>query len=208
MLTAAILDARLPHAPHSLVDGILASWSKTCEVGKLVTPLEQAHFMAQTCEETGGFTAPGLQENLHYSATRMHQVWPSRFPTIASAEPYVNNPRALADKVYGGREGNRPGTDDGWNFRGRGPIQITFRNLYLALSKICGIDLIANPDAACAPDTCMIVAAAYWQYAGVNKYAAVDNIVAETRLINGALTNLAARESWLKVWKPVFGLKA
>jgi putative chitinase len=37
-----------------------------------------------------------------YTAGRMMQVWPSRFPAMAMAAPYAGNPRALASKVYNG----------------------------------------------------------------------------------------------------------
>ena len=53
---------------------------------------------------------------LNYTAERLVQVWPSRFPTAASAAPYAHNPKALADIVYGGRGGNVAGTDDGWSY--------------------------------------------------------------------------------------------
>jgi predicted chitinase len=29
--------------------------------------------------------------------------------------------RAIADQAYSGRMGNRPGSDDGWDYRGRAP---------------------------------------------------------------------------------------
>jgi len=91
-----------------------------------------AYALATAHHETGGTFGP-VTENLNYtSAARIKQVWPKRFPTLASAEPYVKNPRALANKVYGDRAdlGNRPGTDDGWNYRGRGLAQITGRANY------------------------------------------------------------------------------
>ena len=87
-----------------------------------------AAILAESYHETDGTMQP-VEENLNYSAKRMTQVWPSRFPTIASAQPYAGNPRALANKVYGGRLGNT-GPNDGWVFRGRGLSQITGRANY------------------------------------------------------------------------------
>jgi hypothetical protein len=85
-------------------------------------------------------------ESLSYSAERMTQVWPSRFASIASAAPYARNPRALADKVYNGRMGNRLGSDDGYNFRGQGFSQTTGRDEYQRLGKLTGLDLINHPE--------------------------------------------------------------
>lgn len=94
------------------------------------TPLAHlAAILAEAHHETGGAMQP-VSENLNYSAKRLTEVWPSRFPTLAAASPYANNPRRLANKVYGGRLGNTA-DDDGWLFRGRGLAQITGRTNYL-----------------------------------------------------------------------------
>jgi putative chitinase len=87
-----------------------------------------AAILAEGYHETGGKMQP-IEENLNYSAKRLTQVWPGRFPTIASAKPYANNPRRLANKVYGGRLGNTD-PDDGWLYRGRGLSQITGKENY------------------------------------------------------------------------------
>lgn len=105
-------------------------------------PDEQtAYVLATAFHETGGKMQP-IEENLNYtSAARIRQVWPSRFSTVQSAQPYVRNPQALANKVYGGRMGNT-GANDGWRFRGRGLVQITGKDNY----KKYGLG--DNPDAA------------------------------------------------------------
>lgn len=96
------------------------------------TPLKHAAYCLATADwETGGTFGP-VTENLNYTtAARIKQVWPKRFPTLASAEPFVRNPEKLANKVYGDREdlGNtQPG--DGYRYRGRGLAQITGRGNY------------------------------------------------------------------------------
>lgn len=66
------------------------------------------------------------RENMNYSAARILQVWPSR----PEAVQFAGKPKALANSVYGGRLGNRPGTDDGWDYRGGGVDQLTGRDNY------------------------------------------------------------------------------
>ena len=105
-------------------------------------PDEQtAYVLATAFHETGGKMQP-IEENLNYTtATQIKKTWPSRFSTVQSAQPYVRNPQALANKVYGGRMGNtRP--NDGWLYRGRALAQITGKDNY----KKYGLG--DNPDAA------------------------------------------------------------
>lgn len=93
------------------------------------TPLAHlAAILAEAHHETGGQFQP-VSENLNYSAKRLTEVWPSRFTTLAAAQPFANNPRRLANKVYGGRLGNT-GPDDGWMYCGRGLAQITGKTNY------------------------------------------------------------------------------
>src|SRR4051812_48849098 len=93
-----------------LRDGIAASAPEVFARYSITSPTVLAHIMAQISHECG--VGLFVVENMNYSAKRMTQVWPSRFPTIESAAPYANNPRALANKVYNGRMGNHLGTDD------------------------------------------------------------------------------------------------
>lgn len=113
-----------------------------------------AYCLATAAHETGGAMVPNV-ENLNYtSAERIRAVWPSRFPTVASAEPFVRNAKGLANRVYNGRMGNRPGSNDGWDFRGRGQAHITGREMYAKLDAELdlGGELVRNPDLALRPD--------------------------------------------------------
>lgn len=107
-----------------------------------------AYVLATPYHEVGRDLDP-KSENLNYTAKRLTAVWPARFKTAAAAAPYAHNPEALANKVYGGRFGNGPeASGDGWRYRGRGFVQITFRDNYKRLGDAMGIDLVGNPDLA------------------------------------------------------------
>ena len=106
---------------------------------------KMAYMLATVRHECGSGMLP-ITENLNYSARRLTQVWPSRFPTIDHASKYSNNPEMLGDYVYGSRLGN--GRFEGFKFRGRGFIQITGYVNYKKFSELLGVDLVANPDLA------------------------------------------------------------
>lgn len=101
-------------------------------------------------------------ENLSYSKPeRLMKVWPKKFPNAAAAAPYVKNPQALAELVYGGKYGNdKPG--DGYKYRGRGFNQLTFKDGYRSIGNKIGVDLVADPDKANDPEIAAAVAAAFF----------------------------------------------
>src|SRR5260221_2328276 len=101
-------------------------------------------FSGNTMEESGRFTR--TEENLNYSAPRLMKVWPRRFPTLALASQYAHQPIKLANYVYGGRLGNRPNTNDGWDYRGGGSDQTTGRDGYRRVGNELGLDLVAHPE--------------------------------------------------------------
>jgi len=108
-----------------------------------LSSLEAAHLLGQAHHESGGFKK--TTESLYYSTPeRIQAVWPTRFDTVEDAEPYAKNPKALADKVYGGRMGN---LGEGFLWRGRGFLQITGRDNYrLFASDMRLPDVMDDPD--------------------------------------------------------------
>jgi putative chitinase len=147
-----------------------------------------------------------IEENLNYSAQRMTQVWPSRFPTTTIAAPYAHNARALANKVYNGRMGNRIGTDDGWNFRGRGAAQTTGREGYERLAKATGLDVLNDPDIVTDPKFFLECGVADFINCGCLPYAERDDVVGVTKHLNGGTVGLAERKAWLAKWKAAYHL--
>lgn len=111
-----------------------------------------AYVLATVYHEVGSAMKP-VAENLYYStAARIRAVWPSRFATVASAQPYAKNPEKLANKVYANRMGNGPeASGDGWRYRGRGYVQLTGKINYERGSSVVGIDLVKDPDRALEP---------------------------------------------------------
>lgn len=128
-----------------------------------------------------------LEEGLNYSAERLMQVWPSRFPTMESALPFARNGQLLANKVYGGRMGNvEPG--DGFKYRGRGVMMVTGRDNYTALSKTMGIDFVNSPDLLAQPVIALKVAIAWWE--GNVPDAIMGDIKRVRKAVNGGATGL------------------
>ena len=186
-----------------LRDGIALSAKTVFEKYGISSPLLVAHLMAQISHECGA--GHEVVESLNYTAARMMQVWPSRFPTLSAAAPYAGNPRALADEVYNGRMGNAAGSDDGWNFRGRGASQTTGREGYARLAKATGLDLVAHPDLVNDPAHFLECGVADFVLCGCLPFAKADDILNVTRKLNGGTVGLAQRQAWLAKWKAALG---
>lgn len=154
------------------------------------TPTRVAHFLAQISVESGRLAR--LEESLYYSAERLVAVWPSRFKTLEEARKYEHNPQALAERVYGGRLGNKaPG--DGWRYRGRGLKQLTGKSNYEAYKADSGVDCVASPDLLLLPANAADSAAWFWSVNGCSALADKGDVRGLTQRINGGLTGFQER---------------
>lgn len=156
------------------------------------TPYRLTEWVGEMAHESMGFSR--LTENLTYStAERLRAVWPSRFPSVSAAAPYVRNPERLANKVYANRLGNGPeNSGDGWRYRGRGLIQLTGRDNYRRTGQRLGLGLEAWPDMVAEPDTAVRVAVDWWLSKGVNAWADRDESNKVSGIINRGNPNLTA----------------
>jgi len=162
----------------------LYGWDATAE--------RLAEWVGETSNETGGYTV--FAENMNYSAKRLTEVWPARFPTLASAQPYANNPRALANKVYGDRMGNRPDTDDGYDNRGGGLLQHTGAAEYARLLQRLGFD----PDDVRHPGKSVIAACDFLARAGTQAFVDRGDFRGSRKSVNGGyigVDEVAARRN-------------
>jgi putative chitinase len=190
-------------AQQATVDTWLLALNRAMAEREINTGGRQAAFLAQLLHESGNLRV--LSENLNYSATRLPQVWPTRFPNEQAAQPYANSPERLANRVYASRMGNGDeASGDGWRYRGRGLIQLTGRSNYAACAGALDLDLIAQPDLLLQPGPAARSAAWFWQSRGLNAIAdgaagasANSAFVRITRAINGGTVGLTER---LSLW--------
>lgn len=157
-------------------------------------PNEAASFLAQISHESNGLRV--FEENLNYSAERLMQVWPRRFPSNEIAQKYEHSPERLASFVYANRMGNGDEAGgDGWRYHGRGPIQLTGFDNYDKCGSAIDLDLINKPGLLLEPVHGIRSAIWFWIANGLDKLDADTDVRMETRKINGGETGLAHRQA-------------
>ena len=160
-----------------------------------LSPERGAHLMGQASHESGGFKL--TKESLYYSTPeRIQAVWPTRFETIADAEPYAKNPSALAGKVYNGRMGNKTESEAAL-FTGRGFLQLTGHDNYRSFASDMRLpEVMTNPDAV-ATDYAFETAQWFFEKNGLFDIADLgvndETIKRITRRVNGGYHGLEDR---------------
>lgn len=167
-----------------------------------------AQWIAQTGHESEGLTH--LVESMNYSPERLMVVFGRYYPLSAAeieAGEKVSalakqhgrvgkkpaDERGIANHVYNGRNGNRPGTDDGWNFRARGPIGVTGLANYRECGTVIGVDLVSDPTLLELRATGASSTAWFWRKHRLTQYN--GDVLSVTRKINGGTNGLADRQA-------------
>lgn len=149
-MATRIKDFQLQHGLKP--DGILGkiTIAKMMQVFGIKAYAQMAHFLANVDHETGGFAAD--TEKMNYSAKTLATTWPNRFKTNgqpnALALTLERKPEKIANSVYANRMGNgNELSGDGWNYRGRGALQLTGKNNYALFSKfVKDPQIMDNPE--------------------------------------------------------------
>ncbi len=168
----------------------------------------KAHFFAQVYVESSSLT--GKTENLNYSAKNLFignpnlsyfkGIWDrcKKYGRISQKKKdgiyddlpadkqkdfheQEANQREIANHAYGDKNGNKE-DNDGWNYRGRGLIQLTFKNTYRDVGKIMKVfgmdkegfecDLVNNRDLVASNLELAVVASmAYFHYKNCNMHS-------------------------------------
>lgn len=165
----------------------------------------QAHYLAQVLWESQNFGR--LVENLNYKPSGILATFNTstkkRFSEedaerLGRTDEHPANQRGIALQAYNGRMGNRIDSEDGYRYRGRGPIQLTGRDNYARCGKAIGYDLLASPELLQEAAAGCLASAWYWaegnpHSVSLNKFADQADVGAITRAINGGNHGLVER---------------
>lgn len=171
------------------------------------TSLRVAMFLANIAHESAELTK--LEEDTRYtSADRLLRMFPRRFSSLSEAGEYVQlGEEAIANRVYANRFGNgAESSGDGWRYRARGPIGITFKTNYQSVSKVlCEDDtLVDHPQLLIHAGFGAASAAWYWDQHGCNELADIGDFDGCCDIVNlgrrtttrGDSNGFAERESY------------
>ena len=174
--------------------------------------LQVSHFLSQIMHESGNFKF--VTEGLNYSADGLANTFPSRYGLKDAAGIYVklnnrivanplatslqHNSQAIANNLYANRMGNGDEkSGDGFKFCGRGYIQLTGKDNYIAFGKSINEDLTVNPSLVATPKYASLSAAWFFSKNGINQIAdkgATTAVITEvTKKINGGNKGLDER---------------
>lgn len=164
--------------------------SKISGITEITNDLRLAHFLSQCSHESANFTR--VYENLNYSADGLLKTFPKYF-THEQALAYAHKPHDIANRVYADRIGNgNEHSGDGWKYRGKGYLQVTFRDNYVLASGYLGKDLTDNPDLMA---TEFSLESAAWFFTANNIWSKCDtsDVARVTKAINGGTHGLEQR---------------
>ncbi len=149
----------------------------------ILTKKQMCAFLSNCIVESNGLNAK--RESFAYSPERLRKVFSTRIPSISAAKNLIAKGQvAVANYLYGGRYGNRPNTNDGWDYRGGGVIQNTFRDNYFILQNMTGIKFGDNPKLIEDLENSVRAAMAFWQLNGCNEKAEKINVYSNGYTLN------------------------
>jgi len=176
-----------------MADKWVDALNETCERFAIDSPFRIAGFLSNTAHESGGFKY--VKENLNYSVASLMRVWPSRFPTVEVAQRYAMQPEKIANRAYSDRMGNgNEASQDGAKFIGRGLIQLTGKNNYVAYSLACDNEALQHPEIVEQPKYAAESAGWFWDVNKLNTLADAQDVGDMCRRINGGYNGLDDRQ--------------
>lgn len=184
-------------AAANLSAGLAARWFQPMTTAMdefgINEPVAQAMFIAQVGHESSGFTK--LVESFDYSVEGLKKTFSKRLSPyqaemLGRTKKRPADYKAIANLVYANRYGNKS-AGDGWKYRGRGLIQVTFLNNYLNCGNALGIDLVSQPELL--EQDLHAARSAGWVWRSYGCGRSPSDLVKVTQLINGGINGLDDR---------------
>ncbi|MFB3239742.1 hypothetical protein Q7C15_13285 [Aeromonas salmonicida] len=194
-----------------------------------------AHFLSQVGHESNFIP---VSENLNYSPKGMRRIFgckggPKNYDPLKDdaiegrlrpklwieESNYAFNPEALGSYVYANRVGSGNGDEasgDGYKYRGRGLIQITFKDAYRSFTKEHNKrnpgdvkDFVLSPDDVLELRYATESAFFFWfvYKKGLNKTASTGTVSEVTQIVNGGQNGYADRLKRFDSVAAVMGIK-
>lgn len=201
-LTQQQLLAILPNC-RPVVGAFLPALNRAMARFDISTRARQAAFLAQIGHESAQLTK--LSESLYYKdATRVAQLFKYGFDLnhngrvdpaeVRDAENYLRNSEKMANRVYGGRYGNGDeASGDGYKYRARGLIGITFHDNYRLCGRALNLPLLDQPKLLEQPEYAALSAAWFWWDRGLNELADAGKFDRISSVVNGGGNGAAER---------------
>lgn len=178
-LTKEQLVAIMPKTA-SQADRLVMALNTAATRYKINSKSRLAAWLAQVAHESGQlqFKVESLNYKVDalvptFGLNRITQAQAKQFGRIDNVQ--AADQKAIANIVYGGEWGRKNlgniGPNDGWNYRGRGPIQLTGLGNYKAAGSALGLDLVNSPEQLEIPENAIMAAAWYWAQNGLNELA-------------------------------------
>jgi predicted chitinase len=233
LITEDLLQAAEPSNSTAYNASIVDAMNEYARAYQVDTPLRIAHFLAQIGHESR-FQA--IEENGNYSPQRMREIFgcggPSRYdkqadecklgaaarqrPKLWTEEArYAYNAANLLSYAYASRyENGDEASGDGYRYRGRGMIQLTFKSNYREFTGFHNRrnphdaqDFVADPDLLVTQRKYGIESAFFfWDARNLNEEADRDDLEAVTSKINGGVNGMADRRLRLERIKQAMGI--
>ncbi len=169
--------------------------------GEINTPKRIRAFLATIAWESSELTK--MSEDLVYrDPDRIDKMF--KQITAKTAPLCVNNPEVLANYAYCNQYGNGSfESGDGYKFRARGPIGITFQDNYNRCGKALGLPLVQDPDLLLIPENGCKAAAWFWKVNKLNALADKGDFEKLTEKVNAAKDGMVFRLAYLEKSKRI-----
>jgi putative chitinase len=183
----------------------LAAWLAQCGYeSQSFNTLRESGSYGRVTKNAAGATVYDI-----YTEKRLMELWPRKFPTLESTQPYIQNPEGLMNYVYANMLGNGASSSrDGTIYRGGGLIQITGRANYRQVGQALGLNLESMPKMIEQPAIACRTSGYFWKLHDLNTAADAGDFEFITKKINPALQGEADRVKYWEAAKTLLAVPA